>query len=97
MDRSFDAEVATLRSVAATASGTRLLAHERIVGAFREQLQGAGPGPSEAELESFARLVVVERALMKELGTAVVMAARSGVSDGDRARHAHGDAQSLPR
>ena len=95
MDASFDAEVSTLRTVAATASGTRALAHERIVCEFRKQLQGEGPGPTEADLQCFARLVLVETALLEELGVAERL--QSGLSDGVRARHAHGDGRSLPR
>ncbi|MGO4392567.1 hypothetical protein AB4Z46_14565 [Variovorax sp. M-6] len=97
MNASFDAEVSTLRHAAATATDTRHLAQERIVAAFRQQLQGEGPGPSDADLQSFARLVLVENALLKELGAAVVLAASRPLSDGARDRRAHGDEQSLPR
>jgi hypothetical protein len=95
MDASFDAEVSTLRTVAATATDTRGLAHHRIVTEFRKQLQGEGPGPTDADLQSFARLVLVETALLEELGAAERL--QSGFSDGARARHAHGDGRFLPR
>lgn len=97
MDTSFDAEVNTLRRAAASATDTRHLAQERIVAAFRQQLQGEGPGPTDADLQSFARLVLVENALLKELGAAVVLAATRPLSAGARDRHAHGDERSLPR
>lgn len=97
MDPSFDAEVNTLRRAAASATDTRHLAQERIVVAFRQQLQGEGPGPTDADLQSFARLVLVENALLKELGAAVARAATRPLSAGARDRHAHGDERSLPR
>lgn len=95
MDASFDAEVSTLRLVAATASDTRALAHARIVSEFRKQLQGEGPGPTEADLQSLARLVLVETALLQQLDVAVRL--QSAPSDGAHDRHARGDARSLPR
>ncbi|MDM0107579.1 hypothetical protein QTH97_21705 [Variovorax sp. J22R24] len=63
-----------LESAAATASRAREMAHERIVLAFRNQLQRQGPGPSDADLQSFARLALVERALHKEFGHATALA-----------------------
>jgi hypothetical protein len=48
-----------------TASRLRELAHHRIVDAFRAQLQQAGPGPSDDDLQSFARLAWLEHALVR--------------------------------
>lgn len=42
--------------------------------AFKKQLEQSGPGPSDADLQSFARLALVEDALRKELGCAVTLA-----------------------
>ena len=46
----------------AQASAARRLAHDRIVFAYREQLCGKGPGPTEGDLQAFARHVLVEQA-----------------------------------
>lgn len=67
MDASFAEELTALEAAAATATCARELAHDRLVSAFRAQLDGDGSGPSDAEVESFARLALVERALQKEL------------------------------
>jgi len=48
----------------AQALAARQLAHDRIVLAFREQLCGNGPGPSEGDLQAFARHVLVEQTLL---------------------------------
>jgi hypothetical protein len=69
MDASIDAEVTALRAAARTATHVRELAQARIVEAFREFLCGAGQGPTESDLQSFARLALVERALEKHLGS----------------------------
>jgi hypothetical protein len=37
----------------------------RIVHAFRRQLEGAGPGPSDEDLLMFARLAIAEQRLMR--------------------------------
>jgi hypothetical protein len=70
----FDAEVRALKSAAATARLGREMVHDRIVLAFRDQLQRQGPGPTDADLQSFARLALVERTLHKEFGRAVALA-----------------------
>ncbi|MBO9514689.1 MAG: hypothetical protein J7549_11280 [Variovorax sp.] len=67
MDASTAEELNTLEAAAATASRARKIAHDKLVRAFRAQLEGVGPGPSEAQLRSFARLAMAERALQKEL------------------------------
>lgn len=45
----------------AQAVAARRLAHDRIVFAYREQLCGNGPGPTEGDLQAFARHVLVEQ------------------------------------
>jgi len=45
----------------AQASAARRLAHDRIVFAYREQLCGNGPGPTEGDLQAFARHAIVEQ------------------------------------
>ncbi|WP_157731201.1 hypothetical protein [Variovorax sp. HW608] len=67
MDVSLDEELTALEACSTTATRARELAQNRIVSAFRSQLEGAGPGPSDAQVQSFARLALVERALQKEL------------------------------
>lgn len=49
----------------AQALAARQLAHDRIVLAYREQLCGNGPGPTEGDLQAFARLVLVEQTLVR--------------------------------
>jgi hypothetical protein len=39
----------------------------RIVVAFRQYIEGAGPGPTDEELLTFARLAVAERRLERRL------------------------------
>lgn len=70
MDLSFDAEVQALQAAAAVATRSREGAHEAILQAFRGHVHAGGPGPSEDLLQSYARLLLVERALEKELGLA---------------------------
>lgn len=72
MDAAYDAEIAALRAAASTATHMRELAQQRIVVAFRAEVQGMGPGPTDADLQSFARLTLVEESLHKHLG-AVLM------------------------
>lgn len=67
MDAALDEELTALEAVRATATRSRELAQDRIVRAFRSQLEGAGSGPSDAEVQSFARFVLVEKALQKEV------------------------------
>ena len=45
----------------AQAVAARRLAHDRIVFAYREQLCGNGPGPTEGDLQAFARHVLAEQ------------------------------------
>lgn len=45
---------------------------DRIVCAFRKQLDGSGPGPADAELLMFARLAVAEQRLGRSLAQAKV-------------------------
>lgn len=67
MDVSWDEELTALEAASDTATRARELAQERIVLAFRSQLEGVGPGPSDADLQCFARLALVEKALQKEV------------------------------
>ena len=66
---SLDEELTALETATTTATRARERAHDRIVIAFRSQLEGAGPGPSDADVQCFARLALVEKALQKELCT----------------------------
>lgn len=66
MDVLLDEELTALEAATTKASQARELAQDRIVLAFRSQLEGAGPGPSDADVQCFARLALVERALQKE-------------------------------
>jgi hypothetical protein len=52
-------------SPASMASRLRELAHQRIVDSFRAQLRNGGPGPSDEDLQSFARLAWLEHTLMR--------------------------------
>ena len=45
----------------AQALAARRLAHDRIVFAYREQLCGNGPGPTEGDLQAFARHALAEQ------------------------------------
>lgn len=67
MDVALDEELTALEAARATATRARELAQDRIVRAFRSQLEGAGPGPSDADVQSFARFALVEKALQKEV------------------------------
>jgi len=46
--------------------------HLRIVAAYRSQLEGLGPGPSDVELRLFARVAVAEERLLRVLERAKV-------------------------
>ena len=46
--------------------------HLRIVAAFRSQLEGLGPGPSDVDLRLFARIAVAEERLRRLLERAKV-------------------------
>jgi hypothetical protein len=52
-------------SMVSKASHMRELAQDRIVRAFRSQIDGQGAGPSDEDLQSFARLALVEDALRR--------------------------------
>lgn len=81
MDVSFNAEVAALRAAASTSTQVREMAQERIVNAFRQFLDGTGTGPTDADLQSFARLALVERALQSHLDRVIASSESfSGVS-----------------
>ncbi len=67
MDVSLDEELTALEAASTSATRARELAQDRIVLAFRAQLEGAGPGPSDADVQCFARLALVEKAFRKEL------------------------------
>lgn len=42
--------------------------HLRIVAAFRSQVEGSGPGPTDVDLRLFARIAVAEERLKRALG-----------------------------
>jgi len=46
--------------------------HLRIVAAFRNKVEGAGPGPTDVELRLFARIAVAEEKLRRALQRAKV-------------------------
>ena len=46
--------------------------HLRIVAAYRSQLEGLGPGPSDVDLRLFARIAVAEERLLRALERAKV-------------------------
>lgn len=63
MDVSFDGDLPSGLDLAHTATHARRLAEQRIVAAFRAYVHGQGPGPTDSELQIFAKLAVVEHAL----------------------------------
>jgi len=71
MDASLDEELTALEAASSTATRARECAQDRIVLAFRSQLEGVGPGPSDADVQCFARLALVEKALQKQLCSVV--------------------------
>ena len=73
MDAPLTAEVAALQAATSTATQVRGLAQDRIVQAFGDHLRGLGAGPTEDDLQSFARLALVEAALQKHLGDALAL------------------------
>lgn len=50
-----------------TAMQVRETIHLRIVAAFRCQVQGSGPGPTDVDLRLFARIAVTEERLRRTL------------------------------
>jgi hypothetical protein len=50
----------------------RKMIHLRIVAAYRSQLEGLGPGPSDVDLRLFARIAVAEERLLRALERAKV-------------------------
>ena len=52
-------------SMMAKASEMRAFAQDRIVRAFRSQIEGKGQGPFDGDLQSFARLALVENTLRR--------------------------------
>ncbi|VTU34778.1 hypothetical protein [Variovorax sp. PBL-E5] len=62
MDTPFEASAASA-DAAHAATRMREMAQQRIVDTFRRQLDDEGPGPTDDELQSFARLALVEQAL----------------------------------
>jgi hypothetical protein len=77
---SLTAEVAALRAATDTATQVRGLAQDRIVQAFGDHLRGAGTGPTDEELQSFARFALVEAALQKHLDAVLGAAGASHTS-----------------
>ena len=63
-----------------TAANAREAVQARIVSAFRRDVEGTGPGPSEFDLQLFARLAVTERRLKRSFGRAKVQPPCRGVS-----------------
>ena len=68
------------------AAGARKVAQERIVEAFRRHLKGEGPGPSEEELLTFARLAIAEQRLLRR-ATAPGALSTTPVELSERALH----------
>ena len=66
MDVSFDGDVASGEALATVATRARELAEQRIVAAFRTYLHEHGPGPTDSDLQIFAKLAVVEHALQRD-------------------------------
>lgn len=62
------------------AANAREAVQARIVCAFRRDVEGSGPGPSEFDLQLFARLAVTERRLKRCFGRAKVQPPCRGVS-----------------
>lgn len=54
----------------AAATHVRKVIQERIVRAFRRHIEGAGRGPTDAELLMFARLAIAEQRLGRSLAQA---------------------------
>ena len=52
--------------------------HERIVHAFRQSIAGFGPGPTDFDLQLFARLAVNEQRLKRGFGKAKVQGPCAG-------------------
>ena len=82
MNLSFDDEVPGTSDLAATAARARELAQQIIVSEFSEFVRGRGPGPTDRHLKMFAKLAVVEQALVREEPIHVV-APRLRVSRGE--------------
>ncbi|GAA4357714.1 hypothetical protein GCM10023165_51970 [Variovorax defluvii] len=59
-----DTEAQQKRNAWMAAVRVRKAVQARIVEAFRRQLEGAGPGPSDEDLLMFARLAVAEQRLV---------------------------------
>jgi hypothetical protein len=59
----------------------REAAHDRIVRMFVASAFDRGPGPSEADLRSFAQLAVTEQRLARKLGCSVASHGREALVD----------------
>ena len=66
MDVSFDGDVASGEALVTAATRARELAEQKIVAAFRIYLCEHGPGPTDSDLQIFAKLAVVEHALQRD-------------------------------
>ena len=60
-----DTQAQQKRNAWMAAMRVRKAVQARIVEAFRRQLVGAGPGPSDEDLLMFARLAITEQRLMR--------------------------------
>ena len=63
-----DAYAMNRRAWAVAARARRAVQH-RIVVAFGRHVEGSGPGPTDAELQQFARLAVAEQRLGRRLAS----------------------------
>ena len=66
----------------------REAAQERLVVAFRDELEGFGPGPSQASLQHFAKLAVAEQRLSRRLTGRAALDARRAVQAISTSQHA---------
>lgn len=73
-------------SMVGKATQMRLLAQDRIVHAFRKQLQGQGPGPTDDDLQCFARMALVEEALQRLRHGGFLPQSQAAASDAKEAR-----------
>jgi hypothetical protein len=63
-----------LRKAWVAAVHAREVMHSQIVSAFRQDIAGAGPGPSDQDLQLFARFAVAEARLRRGFRRAKVVA-----------------------
>lgn len=66
------------RRARVAAMRAREAVHARIVCAFRQSIEGLGPGPTDLDLQLFARLAVHEQRLKRGFGKAKVQGSCAG-------------------